>query len=71
MVTLIDVLKVIYIVNTILMANLFPLSLSSSNVCGHTTGDRADTYTQNITKNRAILCFFFHAIAYTGGGESA
>lgn len=70
MVTLIDVLKVIYI-NTILMANLSPLSLPSSNVCGHATGDRADTYTENITKNRAILCFFFHAIAYTGGGESA
>src|SRR5574341_770412 len=67
--TLISILKVIHIFNAILMAwPFYALVIVNQRVrLGPPLGDRADTYMENIIKNRTIPCFVFQATALVSG----
>ncbi len=69
MTELISVLKVIHIVTAILMAwPFYALVAVNQRVrLGPPLGDRADTYVENIIKNRTIPCFVFQATALVSG----
>ena len=69
MTALIDILKVIHIVNAILMAwPFYALVAVNQRVrLGPPLGDRTDTYIENIIKNRTIPCFVFQATALVTG----
>lgn len=66
---LIDVLRVIHIVNAVLMAwPFYALVAVNQRVrLGPPLGDRTDTYMENIIKNRSIPCFVFQATALITG----
>lgn len=66
---LIDILKVIHIVNAILMAWPFYalVTVNQRAQLGPPLGDRSDTYMENIIKNRTIPCFVFQATALITG----
>ena len=65
MATIIDILRVIHIITAILMAwPAYALVAVNQRVrLGPPLGDRADTYIENIIKNRSIPCFVFQATA--------
>lgn len=67
--TTIAVLKVIHILNAILMAWPFYalVAVNQRALLGPPLGDRADTYMENIIKNRTIPCFVFQATALITG----
>ena len=67
--TLLSILKVIHIVNAILMAwPFYALVIVNQRVrLGPPLGDRADTYLENILKNRTIPGFVFQATAMVSG----
>jgi hypothetical protein len=67
--TLLSILKVIHIVNAILMAwPFYALVIVNQRVhLGPPLGDRADTYLENIIKNRTIPCFVLQATALVSG----
>lgn len=67
--TFIDVLRVIHIVNALLMAwPFYALVVVNQRVrLGPPLGDRADTYLENVIKNRTIPCFVFQATALVSG----
>ena len=69
MTALIDILKVIHIVNAILMAWPFYalVAVNQRGRLGPPLGDRVDTYLENIVKNRTIPCFVFQATALVTG----
>ena len=69
MASFIEILKVIHIVNAILMAwPFYALVTVNQRVrLGPPLGDRADTYMENIIKNRTIPCFIFQATALVTG----
>ncbi|MFQ5895160.1 MAG: hypothetical protein ACE5JJ_05020 [Nitrospinota bacterium] len=66
---LIDVLRVIHIVNAILMAwPFYALVAVNERVrLGPPLGDRTDTYVENIIKSRTVPCFVFQATALITG----
>jgi hypothetical protein len=67
--TLISVLKVIHILTAVLMAwPFYALVIVNQRVrLGPPLGDRADTYMENILKNRVIPCYVFQATALVSG----
>ena len=67
--TLISILQVIHIFTAILMAwPFYALVIVNQRVrLGPPLGDRADTYMENIIKNRSIPCFVFQATALVSG----
>ncbi|MFQ6016472.1 MAG: hypothetical protein ACE5NP_13635 [Anaerolineae bacterium] len=67
--TVIDVLRVIHIITAILMAwPAYALVAVNQRVrLGPPLGDRADTYMENIIKNRTIPCFVFQATVGVSG----
>ena len=69
MTNLIDILKVVHIVNAILMAwPVYALVVVNQRArLGPPLGDRVDTYMENIIKNRTIPCFVFQATALVTG----
>jgi len=69
MTELLSILKVIHIVNAVLMAwPFYALVVVNQRVrLGPPLGDRADTYMENIIKNRTIPCFIFQATALISG----
>lgn len=69
MYTMIAVLRVIHVVNAILMAWPFYalVAVNQRARLGPPLGDRADTYMENIIKNRTIPCFVFQATALVTG----
>ena len=69
MAVLIDILKVIHIITAILMA--WPayalVAVNQRGRLGPPLGDRADTYMENIIKNRVVPCFVFQVtVGVTG-----
>lgn len=69
MATIINILRVIHIISAILMAwPAYALVAVNQRVrLGPPLGDRADTYMENIIKNRTIPCFVFQAtVGITG-----
>jgi len=66
---LIDVVRVIHIVNAILMAWPFYalVAVNQRIGLGPPLGDRTDTYMENIIKNRTVPCFIFQATALITG----
>lgn len=66
---LIDILKVAHILTAVLMAwPYYALVLVNQRVrLGPPLGDRADTYMENIIKNRTIPCFVFQVSALVTG----
>ena len=66
---LIDILKVIHIVNAVLMAWPYYalVTVNQRARLGPPLGDRLDTYVENIIKNRTIPCFVFQATALITG----
>ncbi len=69
MADLIAFLKVAHIINAILMAWPFYalVGVNQRARLGPPLGDRADTYMENIIKNRSIPCFVFQATALVTG----
>ncbi len=67
--TVLSLLKVIHIVNAVLMAwPFYALVAVNQRVrLGPPLGDRADTYMENIVKNRTIPCYVFQATALVTG----
>ena len=67
--TVISILKVIHIVTAILMAwPLYALvAVNQRARLGPPLGDRADTYMENIIKNRTIPCFVFQGTVLVTG----
>lgn len=63
------IVKVIHIVTAVLMAWPFYALVAVNNRArlGPPLGDRADTYMENIIKNRTIPCFIFQATALVTG----
>jgi hypothetical protein len=69
MATFINILQVIHIITAILMAwPAYALVIVNQRVrLGPPLGDRADTYMENIIKNRTIPCFVFQVtVGVTG-----
>ena len=66
---IISILRVMHIVTAILMAwPFYALVVVNQRVrLGPPLGDRADTYMENIIKNRTIPCFVFQATALITG----
>jgi hypothetical protein len=69
MATIISILKVIHIITAILMA--WPayalVAVNQRARLGPPLGDRADTYMENIIKNRVVPCFVFQVtVGVTG-----
>jgi hypothetical protein len=69
MTIIIDILKVIHIITAILMAWPFYalVAVNQRGRLGPPLGDRADTYMENIIKNRTIPCFVFQATVLVTG----
>jgi hypothetical protein len=69
MAILIDILKVMHILTAILMAwPFYALVTVNQRVrLGPPLGDRADTYMENIIKNRTVPCFVFQVTALVTG----
>ncbi|MFQ5852353.1 MAG: hypothetical protein ACE5JU_17450 [Candidatus Binatia bacterium] len=69
MADLIAFLKVVHIINAVLMAwPLYALvTVNQRARLGPPLGDRADTYMENIIKNRTVPCFIFQATALVTG----
>lgn len=67
--TLSGILRVIHIVNAVLMAwPFYPLvTVNQRARLGPPLGDRADTYLENVIKNRTMPCFVFQATALISG----
>ena len=67
--TLYSVIKVIHIITAVLMAwPFYALVIVNQRArLGPPLGDRADTYLENIIKNRAIPCIVFQATALVTG----
>lgn len=67
--TVISILKVIHIVTAILMAWPFYalVAVNQRARLGPPLGDRADTYMENIIKNRTIPCFVFQGTVLVTG----
>lgn len=66
---LIDVLRVVHIVNAILMAWPFYalVAVNQRGRLGLPLGDRADVYMENTLKNRIVPCFVFQGTALASG----
>lgn len=66
---LISFLRVVHIITAILMAwPFYALVVVNQRVkLGPPLGDRADTYMENIVKNRTIPCFVFQATVLVSG----
>ena len=66
---LMNVLKVIHIVNAVLMAWPFYalVAVNQRARLGPPLGDRTDTYMENMIKNRTVPCFVFQATALITG----
>ncbi|MFQ5943669.1 MAG: hypothetical protein ACE5JF_08965 [Anaerolineales bacterium] len=69
MTELIPIVRVVHIITAILMAwPFYALVVVNQRVrLGPPLGDRADTYMENIIKNRTIPCFVFQATALVSG----
>ncbi|MBI2939305.1 MAG: hypothetical protein HYY04_02615 [Chloroflexi bacterium] len=69
MAALIDLLKVIHVVNAMLMIWPFYalVAVNQRGRLGPPVGDRTDTYLENIVKNRTVPCFIFQATALVSG----
>ncbi len=69
MATIINILKVVHIITAILMAwPAYALVVVNQRVrLGPPLGDRADTYMENIIKNRVIPCFVFQVTVGISG----
>ncbi len=69
MADLIAFLKVVHIINAMLMVWPFYalVAVNQRARLGPPLGDRADTYMENIIKNRSIPCFVFQATALVTG----
>lgn len=67
--SLLSILKVIHIFSAILMAWPFYalVAVNQRVALGQPLGDRADTYMENIIKNRTVPCFIFQATALLSG----
>jgi hypothetical protein len=67
--TQINILRVIHVVNAVLMAwPFYALMVVNQRIrLGPPLGDRADTYMENIIKNRTIPCFIFQVTALISG----
>ena len=67
--TVISILKVIHVVTAILMAWPFYalVAVNQRARLGPPLGDRADTYMENIIKNRTIPCFVFQGTVLVTG----
>ncbi len=67
--TVISILKVIHILTAILMAWPFYalVAVNQRARLGPPLGDRADTYMENIIKNRTIPCYVFQGTALVTG----
>ncbi len=67
--TLMSILKVIHILTAMLMAwPFYALVIVNQRVrLGPPLGDRADTYMENILKNRTIPCYVFQATVLVSG----
>lgn len=67
--TLIDILRVIHVINAVLMAWPFYalVAVNQRARLGPPLGDRVDTYMENIIRNRTIPCFVFQATALLSG----
>lgn len=67
--TVISILKVIHIITAILMAWPFYalVAVNQRAQLGPPLGDRADTYMENIIKNRTIPCFVFQGTVLVSG----
>lgn len=67
--SLLGVLRVIHVANAALMAwPLYALvAVNNRGQLGPPLGDRADTYMENIIKNRTIPCFIFQGTALASG----
>jgi hypothetical protein len=66
---LISLLRVVHIITAILMAWPFYalVAVNQRVKLGPPLGDRADTYMENIVKNRTIPCFVFQATVLVSG----
>ena len=64
-----SILKVFHIFSAILMAWPFYalVAVNQRGALGQPLGDRADTYIENIIKNRTVPCFIFQATALLSG----
>jgi hypothetical protein len=69
MAAIINILKVIHIITAILMAWPFYalVAVNQRARLGPPLGDRADTYMENIIKNRVIPCFVFQVSVGVSG----
>lgn len=69
MATVIDILRVIHILNAVLMAWPFYalVAVNQRARLGPPLGDRTDSYMENIIKNRTIPCFVFQGTALVTG----
>jgi hypothetical protein len=69
MADLIAFLKVVHIINAILLAWPFYalVGVNQRARLGPPLGDRADTYMENIIKNRTVPCYIFQATALVTG----
>jgi hypothetical protein len=67
--TQINILQVIHVINAILMAwPIYALVVVNQRIrLGPPLGDRADTYMENVIKNRTIPCFIFQLTALVSG----
>ena len=67
--TVINILKVVHIVNAVLMAwPFYALVAVNQRVrLGPPLGDRTDTYLENIIKNRTLPCYVFQGTALVTG----
>lgn len=67
--TVISLLRVIHIVSAILMAWPFYalVAVNQRARLGPPLGDRADTYMENIIKNRTVPCFVFQGTVLVSG----
>lgn len=67
--TVLSILKVVHIVTAVLMAWPFYALVAVNNRgrLGPPLGDRADTYLENIIKNRTVPCFIFQGTALVTG----
>lgn len=69
MALLVDILRVVHVITAILMAWPFYalLAVNQRARLGPPLGDRADTYLENIIKNRTVPCFIFQATVLVTG----
>ncbi len=65
----VSILRVVHVINAVLMAWPFYALVAVNNRgrLGPPLGDRADTYMENIIKNRTVPCFVFQGTALVTG----